>query len=178
MAKISTTEEKVIRAAEILFAEKGYHGTSIRDIADYENLNVSVINYYFTSKENLLLHILLKIKVMTEKKLKKINLKHNAKEKLSSFIELTSEYIISDERFVKILMQEALFNVSNSSRKIFLEIAQLHKQAFIAIILEGKKNGQFLYEEKPEHLYHFVMGTLHHLLTFSIVEKTKSKQLN
>lgn len=177
MAKISTTEEKVIRAAELLFAKKGYHGTSIRDIAEHENLNVSVINYYFTSKENLLLHILSKIKVMTKEILDKINLDQNEKEKLRSFIELTSDYIILHERLIKILMQEALFNVSNSSRKIFMEIVQLHKQVFINIILKGKSNGQFLYEEKPEHLYHFAMGTINNILTFSIIEKTKDNHL-
>lgn len=178
MNEILTTEEKVVRAAELLFAKKGYHGTSIREIADYEGLNVSVINYYFTSKENVLLHILSKIKLVTKEKLDKINPKINETEQLRLFIELTSKHILSDERMIKILLQEGLYNISIASRKIFLEIVQLHKQTFINIILAGKANNNFLFDEQPEHLYHFVMGTINHYLTFAIIEDNKSTSMH
>lgn len=40
--------------AEKLFAANGYNGTSVRDIAAKAKVNVSMISYYFGSKENLL----------------------------------------------------------------------------------------------------------------------------
>lgn len=40
--------------AEKLFAANGYNGTSVRDIATKAKVNVSMISYYFGSKENLL----------------------------------------------------------------------------------------------------------------------------
>lgn len=39
--------------AEIQFAEKGYEGSSVRDIADRANVNAAVIYYHFKSKEQL-----------------------------------------------------------------------------------------------------------------------------
>ena len=43
-----------MEAAEELFAEKGFSGTSVRDIADAADVNVAMISYYFGSKEKML----------------------------------------------------------------------------------------------------------------------------
>ena len=47
-------EEHIMAVAEKLFAANGYNGTSVRDIASKANVNVSMISYYFGSKENLI----------------------------------------------------------------------------------------------------------------------------
>jgi AcrR family transcriptional regulator len=46
-------EENILFAAEKLFAEKGFEGTSTREIAKAANVNISMISYYFGSKEKL-----------------------------------------------------------------------------------------------------------------------------
>ncbi|WP_336734583.1 TetR/AcrR family transcriptional regulator [Chryseobacterium sp. VD8] len=46
-------EENILFAAEKLFAEKGFQGTSTREIAKAANVNISMISYYFGSKEKL-----------------------------------------------------------------------------------------------------------------------------
>src|SRR5256885_14188488 len=43
----------IIDAAVELFAEKGFEGTSIRDLATKADVNVAMVNYYFGSKEKL-----------------------------------------------------------------------------------------------------------------------------
>src|SRR5699024_7926691 len=48
------TKQKVIDAASSLFFQKGFHGTSVRDIADKAAVNVSLISYYFKNKQGLL----------------------------------------------------------------------------------------------------------------------------
>lgn len=48
-----TTEERIRAAARQLFLEKGYDGTTSRDLAKAAGLNVSMTNYYFRSKEQL-----------------------------------------------------------------------------------------------------------------------------
>ncbi len=52
------TKEKIMEAARILFAEQGYEGTSVREIAKAAEVNVASVNYYFSSKENLFQEIL------------------------------------------------------------------------------------------------------------------------
>lgn len=47
------TEQKIIEVAKNLFAEKGFYGTSIRDICKVADVNISLISYYFGGKEEL-----------------------------------------------------------------------------------------------------------------------------
>lgn len=47
------TKNRLLDAAEGLFAEGGFDGVSARDITKQAHCNVASINYYFTSKENL-----------------------------------------------------------------------------------------------------------------------------
>lgn len=46
--------ESILRAAADIFAEKGYHRASIRDIARETGVSLSGLYYYFQSKEELL----------------------------------------------------------------------------------------------------------------------------
>jgi len=48
------TKDKVADAATALFFQKGFHATSVRDIAQAAMVNVSLIHYYFKSKQGLL----------------------------------------------------------------------------------------------------------------------------
>jgi len=52
------TKEKIIHVARILFAEKGFEGASVREIAKAAEVNVASVNYHFESKENLFFSIL------------------------------------------------------------------------------------------------------------------------
>jgi len=45
--------EALIAVATPLFAEKGFNGVSVREIAGYASVNVSMISYYFGGKEGL-----------------------------------------------------------------------------------------------------------------------------
>jgi len=54
MMRINPSKQKVINAASALFFQKGFDGTSVRDIAEKANVNVSMISYYFKGKQGLL----------------------------------------------------------------------------------------------------------------------------
>ncbi len=47
------TRKKLLRTAARLFAQKGFSGTSVRDIVTAAGVNVSAIHYYFGDKRNL-----------------------------------------------------------------------------------------------------------------------------
>ena len=48
-----TNEQLILEAANKVFKEKGYDGTTVQDIADAANTTKSMVNYYFRSKEKL-----------------------------------------------------------------------------------------------------------------------------
>jgi len=49
------TRERILTAAQKLFAEKGFDATSVRDITTGANCNVASVNYHFGGKDNLYL---------------------------------------------------------------------------------------------------------------------------
>jgi AcrR family transcriptional regulator len=54
LLKYSEKQIQIMEAAEELFAEKGFAGTSVRDIAEEAGVNLAMISYYFGSKERLM----------------------------------------------------------------------------------------------------------------------------
>lgn len=51
------SRERLLRAARNLFCQKGYVGTSIREIAREAEVNSALIKYYFGDKEGLFRHV-------------------------------------------------------------------------------------------------------------------------
>lgn len=58
MPKPDHTRQRVITAAAALFAERGFHGTTMRDIAQRARVNLAAGHYHFGSKETLYLEVL------------------------------------------------------------------------------------------------------------------------
>jgi AcrR family transcriptional regulator len=52
-----TSREKLIQSAECLFAERGFNGVSVRDIAYDAKVNSALVGYYFGNKEGLLAEV-------------------------------------------------------------------------------------------------------------------------
>jgi AcrR family transcriptional regulator len=52
------TRERILKAAERLFAERGYDGTSIRTIVARARVNQAAINYHFDGKDGLYREVL------------------------------------------------------------------------------------------------------------------------
>src|SRR5437764_11778707 len=52
------TRHSIIKTAVALFAEKGFPGTSVRDIVTKAGVNQAAINYHFKGKEGLYLEVL------------------------------------------------------------------------------------------------------------------------
>jgi AcrR family transcriptional regulator len=52
------TKDRLVAAATTLFAERGFHGTTVRDIAERAGANVAAGNYHYGSKKALYLEVL------------------------------------------------------------------------------------------------------------------------
>jgi AcrR family transcriptional regulator len=47
------TKDRILGAAEELFAQHGFAGTSLRQVTSLADVNIAAVNYHFGSKENL-----------------------------------------------------------------------------------------------------------------------------
>jgi AcrR family transcriptional regulator len=54
------TQERILDAAEKLFARRGFHGVSVRDITQDAGVDVALVNYHFGSKQALLDSVLMR----------------------------------------------------------------------------------------------------------------------
>lgn len=48
-----STKERILGAAEELFAQQGFRATSLRQVTSRADVNIAAVNYHFGSKENL-----------------------------------------------------------------------------------------------------------------------------
>lgn len=48
-----STKDRILGAAEALFAQNGFAGTSLRQVTSRADVNIAAVNYHFGSKENL-----------------------------------------------------------------------------------------------------------------------------
>ena len=49
--------DRILNEAEILFAEKGFHAVTVREITRSAHCNLAAVNYHFGNKENLYLEV-------------------------------------------------------------------------------------------------------------------------
>lgn len=68
------TKERILHAAEDLFAQHGFAGTSLRQVTSRADVNIAAVNYHFGSKENLV-HEVFKHRMdeMSEKRLRALS---------------------------------------------------------------------------------------------------------
>ncbi|GGP03940.1 TetR family transcriptional regulator [Cloacibacterium rupense] len=55
--KFTEKQIQILDVAEELIAQKGFEGTSVRDISAKANINVAMISYYFGSKEKMMVNL-------------------------------------------------------------------------------------------------------------------------
>ena len=59
-SRSQATRERILDAAEKLFAERGYHGVSLRDVTGAADVDVALVSYHFGNKQGLLDAVLLR----------------------------------------------------------------------------------------------------------------------
>lgn len=137
--------ELLLQKAESLFAEKGYEGTAIRDIAARAEINTALIYYHFDSKEHL-------YKTIIERKLRQLNEMLQALpiapgasifEKLNAYVMAYIANIKANFYFHRILNNELLFFRNQFFKKTILQSIQTSMHIFREVIREGIDSKQF-----------------------------------
>ena len=49
-----STKDRILHAAEDLFAQQGFASTSLRQVTSRADVNIAAVNYHFGSKDNLI----------------------------------------------------------------------------------------------------------------------------
>jgi AcrR family transcriptional regulator len=140
----SDARGKLLDSAEHLFAEQGYELTSIRQIASAAALNMSLINYYFGSKQALYQEVFktrleemnLNLRAIAENKL-------SAAQKLNQFLTIYAEGYRSNTKFQRLLFREVLFLAQSRIQEVIENYLSENRKMFTEIITAGIASGDF-----------------------------------
>lgn len=154
-------KSSILEAAEKLFTELGYEGTSTRQIAKESGANMSMINYYFGSKEGVFMEIMSQRIIDFNTQLVNISQdKLSDMEKLLRVIEDYANRILCNHGLHKMMYRE----LSLSQRpEMFLKVRNTIANNLVVIeeiVNEGIKNGSFRPEIDVRMLIATLMGTI------------------
>ncbi len=176
MRRISTTvimsaynekQVQIMEAAEKLFADKGFEGTSVRDIAEDAGVNQAMISYYFGSKEKLMEAMftyrgtssLLQLEEMVQDKtLTPI-------QKVEKLIDRYIEKLLTNQCFHRVVVREQMVNNNGFISDKLQEIKRLNQALIKELIAQGQRNGDFKKHVDIPLLMITLVGTVSHLIT-------------
>ena len=171
----SETEIKIKTAAKSLFLRKGYSATTTRDISKESDINLALLNYYFTSKKKLFEIIMLE--TFYDFISKMVEVYNDEKSTLEEKLKLTSskyiDMIIAEPHLPTFVVNE-LKNNPSSILKILK--GQIMESKLVDQYNEGVKKGVY----KKIDPIHFVTNILS-LIVFPFISSPiiiKMKKFN
>ncbi|NLS44277.1 MAG: TetR/AcrR family transcriptional regulator [Firmicutes bacterium] len=149
----------ILAAALMIFSEKGFHGSTIEEIAEEAGVGKGTVYLYFESKTDLF------VSLVEERlrELKEIVVKHlegleGAGEKLTESIKLHWKFFNQSKEFVRVILSDLgglgkeLDERTRDARVRFIEV-------FESIIKEGTETGEFK-EIQPRMAAYAIEGAI------------------
>lgn len=156
----------LLATAEAMFAENGYEGTTVRDIAAKAETNAALIYYHFESKEQLYRSIFERKFRLLDESLRAVHVNREASslEKLESYIAVYVSNIRDNFYFYRILNGELFSFRDYFFKNVILSNAKSTVSIFREVIMEGVAKKEFrnvdldLFLMTLFHLLHQVIG--------------------
>lgn len=163
----SDKQIQIMEAAEELFAEKGFNGTSVRDIAEKAQVNLAMISYYFGSKDKLLETLFEYRGELSKSKLVSIIEKPNitSLEKVYLLIDNYIDKVFNQQCFYKIFTREQVLTQTGHIADLILQMKKNNQENITRLIQEGQKKGEFKKNIDTALMMHTIVGTANHLIT-------------
>ena len=128
----------ILKAAETLFAQKGYHQTGIEEIADLAEVSTGSVYFYFKNKEDLLITLMQEIGHQLRKllgdELKKADFSFDSFKNIA-FVFLR-EFCGNHPEWIAIFFRESAgqsSEVEEQRRQLFSKLTQDIRDAFVQI---------------------------------------------
>jgi len=158
--------EIILSTATDLFGQKGFEGTSVREIASGANVNVAMISYYFGSKEKLFEQMVeYKASFLKGALAELVNNKSLTQlEKLFAVIDSYVERIFQSPHFHHLLHRELSLENRPQMKDAITEILLRNIVSVRKIIEDGIASGEFRQVDEDLTIT-TILGTISHLLS-------------
>jgi AcrR family transcriptional regulator len=142
--------EHILTVAEELFGEKGFDGTSVRDIAQSAGVNLAMISYYFGSKEKLLESLIEFRMNYAYGILEELNKDESLSpwDKIDRLVDFYVDRVLGNLRFHNIMYQESSMRSEGIKHKV-ISIKMRNLEQITKIIADGQQKGLFRQVDIP-----------------------------
>jgi AcrR family transcriptional regulator len=161
--ELNDKQIQILLIAEKLFAEKGFDGTSIRNISKEAKINIAMVSYYFGSKERMLESLIYfrtsDLKMQLENLLRE---EIDPLEKINKLIELYITRINKNKCIYQIMHFELSSKRRSINIKEFTEVKKSNLESLEKIIGEGQQKGVFRKDINIALIPPTILGTFFH----------------
>lgn len=147
--KTAEKKNKILNSALIVLAEKGYHGTTMEDIANHLLMTKGSLYYYFKGKQDLVFQSQIRILKQSIENVKSVNQQElTSEEKLASVISKHIEYSLR-EKAGFLLMANPTEIFSETQLTEIYHLREAYAACYDELIEAGVKAGYFKVENIP-----------------------------
>lgn len=172
----TNTREKLVQNAEILFAQKGFYGTSINDVAAEVGVSKQGLLHHFSSKENLYAEVLQRAAEQLMAMIRHSRTEYDCpREQLLDIFQQMSAINEDSVRLVVLLVRELLDNRERaaSAHKWFL---RPFLKDLEAILIEGQKQNLFAPLHPLSFIYQTVGAIQYYLISLPTLQQLFSEE--
>jgi len=159
--KFTEKQINILDVAEKLIAQKGFEGTSVRDISAQANINVAMISYYFGSKEKMMVSLYQYRVQKTRETFSEFTqtIKDGKPEmQLKEIINFVVKQLLKYNYFHGFVTQELRHN--DKVKETLLEFYQTCVKVLDEVIQKGIVSGVFKRAAKSEDIVSTLVGTV------------------
>ncbi len=145
----------ILDKAGVLFWQKGYHGTSMKDIASACDCKAANIYNYFKGKEDILYEV---IKDITERAVNSVRHLEDDNsvspvEQLRSFINNHLSVLVQMKKSSVLISDTGLQNLTREHRRIIVELRDTYDRIMRKVITRGIESGDFSVKDEKVIVY-------------------------
>jgi AcrR family transcriptional regulator len=163
MVSTRNTRADVVATAGRMFAEKGYHGTSMRDLGKELGLLGSSLYSHIDSKEDLLVEVVDEgARLFLDSAHRAMEVQGSASERLTALIAGHVDVVLDHQDVVRTYLNEARM-LDEGHRSRVVESRDAYEMMFRSAIGEGVRSGEFSTDVDPKIAAIFVLSILNAL---------------
>jgi TetR/AcrR family fatty acid metabolism transcriptional regulator len=153
-------KKQILKAAVLVFADKGYHGTRISDVADRAGVAYGLVYHYFGNKEQLLRNIFSTNWAIFAAALEDVaDQEGSCQQKIRQIVEFMLHAFELNPLIVKVLVLEFGRNSRLGDALEEPEVARVFR-AVLRILTDADKNGELQTGLAPRPLAIILLGAL------------------
>jgi Transcriptional regulator len=157
--KLNKTAEKILIAARAVFAEHGYSGTHVDEIAERAGVNKATLYYQIGDKDTLYANVIHQVVGNVAQGIAQAVAKvDNPEEKLKAYIAFIADAVDKNPEMPPIMMREIASDGAHLPRVVVEDISSV-LTILISILDEGRKKGIFM-EAVPFLVHMMILGTI------------------